>query len=160
MKHLKLFEAFRTEDYYVELNEDDPIIIADYEVVSKMEDISNEMVNKIMNQIKTYLPTNYKLFSGEYTWDNWLLLAEHNPYDLTIEIYDKSKRSLRRMSNNKFEKTQKWVIENLGDEYFLVTMTEWDHFGSESNYYFKCDQWEGLEMFIENHFKPELESIS
>jgi len=153
MKHLKpFFEAFRTEDYYTEIEEAEASNLMGL-------DISKEMVDKIMNHIKSYLPKGYKLWNGEYTWGDYMMEAEHNAYDLTISFYDKTRKS-NKMSKSKFNKTQKWIIENLGDEWFLVTMTEWDHFNSESSYYWKCDQWEGLERLMDDQFKLQIESMS
>jgi len=170
MKHLKIFEAFGTDEYYVSIDEDEYLDDTDIEFM----DINT--ANRIRKKVLSYLKVNEDdLISvgtptaWELTWNNGESKVDfehsHNTFD--INLYSKDvKQSLKRVQydgNDKrldLKKCQRWTIEMKPDEWFLVRITDIDYFGSEDETYYKCDQWDGLMKLFKDVLEPQIESMS
>jgi hypothetical protein len=170
MKHLKIFEAFGTDEYYVSIDEDEYLDDTDIEFMD------NDTANRIRKKVLSYINEDgIDPDVWELTWNNGESKVDfehsHNTFD--INLYSKDvKQSLKRVQcghqygpydgNAKrldLKKCQRWTIEMKPDEWFIVRITDIDYFGSEDESYYKCDQWDGLMRLFNDVLEPQIESM-
>jgi hypothetical protein len=175
MKHLKIFEAFGTDEYYLSIDEDEYLDDTDIEFMD------NDTANRIRKKVLSYINADgIDPDVWELIWNNRESKVDfehsHNTFD--INLYSKDvKQSLKRVQydgNAKrldLKKCQRWTIEMKPDEWFIVRITDIDYFGvkrhsssmpfeySEDESYYKCDQWDGLVRLFKDVLEPQIESM-
>ena len=168
MKHLKIFEAFGTDEYYVSIDEDEYLDDTDIEFMDY--DTANRIRKKVLSYINE---DGIDPDVWELIWNNRESKVDfehsHNTFD--INLYSKDvKQSLKRVQydgNAKrldLKKCQRWTIEMKPDEWFIVRITEmkpdeWFIVRITDIDYYKCDQWDGLVRLFKDVLEPQIESM-
>ncbi len=127
MKHLKLFESFKSNLFFeIDLSSFNQYV-EDYQ---KRVFFNEKMIKNISDILKEFDFENIKYYGGEPTRQIAATKPHESTHSLFPELFDKFELNI-------------FCIQ---DEWFLVRVREWGKGQLDS--YYKCDQLEGLQELI------------
>jgi hypothetical protein len=135
MKHIRLFEGFSNDEYYIKITLEDYLILRS----ESSEGYDCLLSDREKLWIEKNLPI--KSMCWQYSWHEDIFP------DSTIKIWDVARDIAIGASYGSGTVISIYKIE---DDYFLCSLNEDDNIrGIKSGMqYYKCDQWEGFIMLL------------
>lgn len=144
MIHIKLFEGFDTQDYYVNISD-----IEGNEYINTTNTNIRWDAGKIMDKLLPLLKGGFVIknkYYGSFSQDDKSNFISKSAYFGRVSVV------IHKYYNHHF---QDFFILPLEDEYYVVLHKEWyyhkNSFESNVQYnYYKCDQWDGLVKLLKD----------
>jgi|688.fasta_scaffold564749_1 hypothetical protein len=156
MRYLVVYESFKTEDYYVEI---EPVLAKEQNYI-EMDDKMSGMIMKLLKPYSLYIED----FEVDESGDKFSWLTANEDYEKGThvirsigpnQIYFKGKR-LMGMSIEVGEGIfiRRYEIYSLDDDYFIVELDDTQRHTlalyNRGIKFYKCDHFEGLVKFLED----------
>jgi len=124
MKHIRLFEGFNTDEYYIKITFDE---------YSDLRDESSEGYDCLLtDKEKLWIEKNLPIECWQYSSNEDIVETSDVSRDIAIGASSNGSGKFR-------------FLYKLEDDYFVCILNE-----DEGITYYKCDQWEGLLMLLKD----------